>query len=300
MKRPQLSIIVLSYNTKNLLKDCLKSLEDKKKEVSFEVIVSDNGSEDSSVDMVKRDFKWVKLIENKKNLGFAGGNNSAKNACRGKYILFLNSDTIVKKNTLKKTVEYLKKNKDVGALTCKIVLPNGDLDKDARRSFPTPWVSLTHLVLRLDKLFPKSTLFAKYWYGYISENETHEVDVLQGAYLLTHKKILDEVGWFDKDYFLDGEDVDICWKIKSKGWKIIYYPKVGIIHVKGASKGKNEAKKQVPFSERLKFRMSGIDSMEIFYRKRLWRKYPLAVNLAVLSGIKLLKAGRLVKLIILG
>lgn len=298
-KRLNLSIIILNYNTKDLLKDCLISLKKVKKEASFEVIVADNGSIDGSCEMLKKDFDWVKLVENNANLGFAAGNNKAKKYCKGKNILFLNTDTIVHKGTLKKCLEYLDKNKKVGALTCKLDMLDGEVDKDARRSFPTPWVSLTHLVLKLDRIFPKSKLFAKYWYGYIPENTTHEVDAIQGAFFLVRKKILDKVGWFDEDYFLDGEDVDLCWKIGKAGWKLIYYPEVSIIHLKGVTKGKNkEAKKKVPLAEKIKFRASGVTSMEIFYRKRLWSKYPLPLNLLVIAGIKCLRILRIIKMLL--
>lgn len=298
MNEVKLSIIVLSYNTQDLLRNCLISLEKVKEELTFEVIVPDNGSIDGSVKMVKKEFPQFKVIKNKRNLGFAAGNNTARKYCQGKYILFLNSDTIVKKGVLKKTVRYMDKNPKVGALTCKLILPNGELDKDARRSFPTPWVSLTHLVLRLDKFFPTSPLFARYWYGYVSENKTHEVDVIQGAYFLSPKKLLDDLNWFDEEYFLDGEDIDICWRIWKKGKKIIYYPKVNILHLKGASKGKKQSKRKVALKSRLKFRMAGVNSMEIFYRKRLWDEYPYILNIFVLTGIKLLKLARLVKVIL--
>ena len=299
MKRQiELSIIILQYNTKDLLANCLNSLKTVKNELSFEVIVVDNGSTDGSIEAVKNKFGWVKLVENGENLGFAAGNNRAKPYARGKYILFLNSDTLMEKGTLKATVEYLKANKDAGALTCKLVLANGELDKDARRSFPTPWVSFTHLVLHLDKMFPTSPLFSKYWYGYISPEKTHEVDAIQGAYLLAEKGLLDKLGWFDEDYYLDGEDIDLCWRIKELGLKIIYYPKVSIIHLKGASKGKKEAKKRVSLAARLKFRMAGVNSMEIFYKKRLWKHYPLMLNVIVLAGIKFLKLVRFAKTVL--
>jgi len=298
-KKPNLSIIILNYNTKGLLKDCLISLEKVKSEASFEVIVADNGSADGSCEMLKKDFGWVKLVENNANIGFAAGNNRAKDYCKGENVLFLNTDTIVHKGTLKKCLEYLHKNKKVGALTCKLDLLDGGVDKDARRSFPTPWVSLTHLVLGLDKIFPKSPLFAKYWYGYIPEDETHEVDAIQGAFFLVRKKILNKVGWFDEDYFLDGEDIDLCWKIGEAGWKIIYYPEVSIIHLKGATKGKNKkVKKKAPLAERIKFRASGVTSMEIFYRKRLWNKYPLLLNLLIIAGIKCLRVLRIAKMLL--
>lgn len=302
MKKVKLSIVVLSYNTRDLLRNCLKSLREVRNEVEFEVIVPDNGSSDGSPEIVEREFTWVeKVIKIGKNLGFAAGNNKARYFINGKYVLFLNPDVEVHTNTLVKTVEYLDSHEEVGALTCKIVLPNGQLDKDARRSFITPWIGLTHIYLKLDRLFPKSELLAKYWYGYISADEEHEVDSLQGAFLLTRKKVLDQVDWFDEDYFLNAEDIDLCWKIKEKGWKIIYYPEVSITHIKGAAKGKTkETKKNVPLKEKLKYRLAEVDAMEIFVKKRLWNKYPLALNLFVLLGIKILKLIRAIKVILLG
>src|SRR4030042_4439233 len=181
-KKPKLSIIILSYNTQDLLKDCLLSLRKVVSEVDFEIIVPDNGSTDGSPEMLKEEFPEVLLIENKKNLGFAKGNNRAEPFTRGEYILFLNSDTIINKDTLSKTVEYLDNHRQVGALTCKIFLPDGSLDKDTRRAFITPWIGLVHLFLKLDRIFPESKYFGRYWYGFIPSNAEHEVDVLQGAY----------------------------------------------------------------------------------------------------------------------
>ena len=281
MKIPKLSIVILSHNTKQVLSDCLNSLSQVRGEVDFEAIVSDNGSTDGTIEAIKEKFDWVKLVDNDKNLGFAAGNNKAKPYTQGEYILFLNPDTIVPKSTLKETVKYLDDNSNLGALTCKIVLPNGKLDKDARRSFPTPWVALTHLILRLDRIVPHSRILAKYWYGYINEDTAHEVDALQGAFFLVRKRVLDEVGWFDEDYFLDGEDIDLCWRIKAAGWKIMYFPKVNITHIKGVSKGKGLHALSVEKDKRLHFRATGVSSMEIFYRKHMWEKYPLALNLLV-------------------
>jgi len=162
--KTKLSIIILSYNTKDLLMSCLDSLKKVKDEVNFEVIVVDNASSDGSPEVVAENYSWVKLVKNKRNLGFAAGNNAAKNFCRGEYILFLNSDTLMKKNTLRETLSYLDRDEKVGAMTCKILLSNGKLDKDARRSFPTPWTAFTHFS-NLDRFFPHSRLFARYWYG---------------------------------------------------------------------------------------------------------------------------------------
>lgn len=288
-KNPDLSVIILNYNTKDLLEKCLVSLARVKDEVNFEVIVSDNGSRDGSLEYLKKlqNSKYPKLrvISNKKNLGFAKGNNKARNIAKGEYVLFLNSDTQILNGTLAKSISYIDSHPGVGALTCKIVLPNGDLDKDTRRSFPTPWISFTHFS-GLDRLFPESKFFARYWYGYINPNVIQEIDVLQGAFFLARKNVLDEVGWFDEDYFLDGEDIDICWKIREKGWKIIYFPKVSVLHLKKATKD------NLGISEKRKFITLGVESMEIFYRKHLWKRYPYLVNLLVLFGIRLMKAIR--------
>jgi len=281
MKKPELSIVILNYNTKALLTNCLDSLKKISKEANFEVIVVDNGSTDNSVGVIRKSFPWVKVIENGSNLGFAKGNNAARHVVKGSIVLFLNSDTLALPGCLSDTLVYLSKNKNVGAVTCKIVLPSGKLDKDARRSFPTPWVALSHFS-GLEKLFPKSKLFAKYWYGYVSVDEIQEVDVLQGAFCMVRKQILDEVGWYSEDYFLDGEDIDLCWKIKEKGWKIVYYPKVSIVHLK---KGTKKNFKSISVG-------TGVDSMGIFYKKYLWKKYPLALNYLVLFGILLMKSIR--------
>lgn len=298
----KLSIVVLSFNTKDLLGDCLESLTKVRNEVNFEVVVVDNGSSDGTIEMVEEKFPSVFLIQNAANVGFAKGNNSARGKVHGEYVLFLNSDTVVPEGTLRETLDYLSQNSQVGALTCKIVLPTGNLDKDVRRSFITPWVGLTHLILRLDRIFPESKFLARYWYGYLPEDLEHEVDALQGAFFLTRKKILDEIDWFDEDYFLDGEDIDLCWRIKEKGWKIVYYPKVSIIHHKGATKGKvgSVRKKEVSLKERIRYRMAGVDSMEIFYRKRLWSRYPFILNTLVILGIKAIKIVRFGRFLIFG
>lgn len=269
----KLSIIILNYETKSHLEALLLSLTKVEGEVDFELIVVDNNSSDGSVEMVKSKFPKVRLIENKENVGFSKGNNQARSLVTGKYILFLNPDTLVPSQTLKEVVSYMDTNNDVGAMTCKILLPNGDLDRDARRRFPTPWISFKRLFLKSPRA---------YWYLDIDENKTHEVDAIQGAFFLARKKVLDEVGWFDEDYFLNGEDIDLSWRIKENGWKIIYYPSVSITHIKKVSKKGSDTKTT----------NSEIQAMEIFYSKRLWSKYPLLFNHFVLLGIKVLKVLR--------
>lgn len=276
MKKVKLSIVILNHNTKDILVDCLKSIEKVKDELSFEVIVSDNASTDGSPEEIRRSFKWVKLIEGP-NISFSNSNNRARKYINGKYVLLLNSDTLVHKNTLKKCVEYFESHDNVGALTCKLVLPDGSLDKDARRRFPTPWISFKRLFLKNGK---------EYWYEDISPNKTHEVDAIEGAFFLTKKEILDKVNWLDEKFVFDGEDLDLSFQIKKVGYKIIYYPEVSITHIKKASKNN--------FSG-IARKMQGINSMEYFYRKNLWNSYPTLFNYFVLLGIRFLKLIRYIQ-----
>lgn len=296
MRKPKVSIIILNYNTKELLRNCIDSII-KSTKINYEIIVVDNGSTDDSVQMIEENYKEIVLIKNKSNLGFSAGNNKARTKVKGKFVLFLNSDTIIKEDSIDKSVAYFENLSNVGALTVKQVLLNGTLDKDSRRSFPTPWVTFTHFS-RLDRIFPKSRIFSQYWYGYLPADKTHPVDALQGSYFLTTKKILDEVDWFSEDYFLDGEDIDLSWKIKQLGYRLIYYPKVEIVHLKGATKKKNKKLKLKEKKERQKYVLAGIEAMLIFYKKHLWQKYPIYINYSVLTGINLLKIFRLIRLYI--
>lgn len=303
MNRPiKLSIIILNYNTKELTENCIRSIIQNTHGVMYEIIICDNGSTDGSVEYLSQRFgDNITIIENGANIGFAKGNNAARKIVKGEYVLFLNSDTIVHTLTLQKCVRYLDERKDIGALTCKAVLSNGLMDKDTRRSFITPWIGLVHLFLHLDKVFPRSKIFAQYWYGYIDENVTHEIDAIQGAFFMSRKNVLDQVDWYDEDYFLDAEDIDLSWKIKKAGWRNMYYPEVSITHLKGATKGKNRnTKNKISLREKLKYRLSGVNSMEIFYKKRMWNENPIIVNYLVLVGINFLKVIRTLKVVVIG
>lgn len=286
MVKPKLTVIILNYNTKELLNDCLNSVKDNMNEVSVEVIVSDNSSTDGSQYMIKKNFPWVKFVEGE-NEGFSKGNNRARPYVNGEMVLFLNPDTVVYKDVFAKTVRYLDEHPKVGALTCKLILPDGSLDKDVRRKFPTPLVSFNKLVL--GKSYD-------YYYEYIPDTATHEVEAIQGAFFLTYKKLLDKVGWFDERYFFDGEDVDLCYQIHKAGYSLVYYPDVYITHLKGVTKGKvKKWRFKVTDAQRKKLRLSGVASMELFYRKNLWNRYPLLFNYFVILGINLFKIIRYIK-----
>lgn len=285
-----LAVVIVSFNTYDLLQDCINSLE-KYSDVFCDVYIVDNGSTDGSIKYInkvsERKLKNIKVhpILLNENVGFAKGNNAARKFINYKYTLFLNPDTYLVEPVFKSSIEYIEANEKVGAMTCKVVLPNGSLDKDTRRSFPTPWVALSHFSF-LDRIFPKSRLFAKYWYGYMDENEEHQIDVLQGAFCLMPTDLLNKIGWFDEDYFLDGEDIDLCWKVYESGFVIMYNPKEKIIHVKKGSKKKNK---------KLSSSIRGVNAMQLFYKKRLEKRYPAIVNFLVYMGINLIKLVRIVK-----
>lgn len=261
-----LSVIILNYNTKNLLKKCLESVFKSQSNFQFEVLVSDNGSTDGSVEMVKNNFLQVKLIENKANLGFSKGNNMAIRQAIGKYILLLNSDTEVRSNAFDESINYLRQHPEVGCLGAKLILPDGSLDKAARRRFPNPWNSF----LRLFGL----RRFSDYNVAGPAD-ETSEVDAVVGAYMMIPRAVVEQVGMLDEDYFMYGEDLDWCFRIKEAGFKVIYYPKAEVLHFKYGSA------QAVPFRT---IRLAHT-AMKIFYRKHYASKYNWFFNQLVCLGI---------------
>lgn len=281
-ENPELSIIILNYNVREFLLNCLESIfQNKGKLDRWQVIVVDNASSDGSADAVKKRFPEVEVIESKENLGFAAGNNLGVERAKAPVILFLNPDTVIIGHAIQKTLEVLLSNPDYGAMTCKVELPDGRLDYSCHRGFPTPWNSFAYFG-GLAKMFPRSTLFAGYTATYLDINKPHEIDSLTGAFMMVRKIAGDQVNWWDKNYFWNGEDIEFCYSLKEKGWKIYYYPDVKIIHYKGSSaKG-----------DKLKTITHGVSAMRIFYKKHYYKNYPPFLRDFVLWGIKLLEYRR--------
>ena len=176
-------------------------------------------------------------------------------------------------------------------MTCKLVLPDGSLDRDIRRRFPTPRISFNRLVLGKTR---------EYYYEDVPADKIQEVEAIQGAFFLSWKSILDKVGWFDEGYFFDGEDVDLCYQIHKLGYKLVYYPDVYITHLKGVTKGKvAKWKYKVTPQQRKKLRLAGVASMERFFKKNLWDKYPVWFDYFVLLGINLFKIIRYIRVALL-
>lgn len=212
----------------------MQSVEQASNNVSLEVIVVDNASVDGSVEMVQEDFPNVHLIANKDNTGFSKANNQGIRIAQGEFVLLLNPDTVVAEDSFEKVIDFASKNKDLGGLGVHMVDGKGDFLPESKRGLPTPWVAF-HKIFGLSKLFPKSKKFAQYHAGHIAENETSEVDVLSGAFMLMRKKSLDEVGLLDEDYFMYGEDIDLSYRIQKGGYKNYYFADTSIIHYKGES-----------------------------------------------------------------
>jgi len=289
MKR--LSIVIVNYNTKEILRDCLKNLTDKYDEK--EVIVVDNGSTDGSYDMVKTEFPWVLAIKSE-NKGLAHGYNLGITNSNGDYVLFMGSDAYPLSGVLEGLIEKMEFDGLVGASTAKLVLRDGNIDLDCHRGFPTPWVSFTHFT-GLEKLFPNTELFGGYFIGNKNLNEEHEIDLCISHFMLVKRKTLNMVGPWDEEFFVYGEDVDYCYRIKQSGWKIMYYPQFEVKHLKGASVGirKETAgiSKASPETKK-KMRMESVKAMRLFYKKHMEQKYNAFINSLVYTGIKLLEKSR--------
>ncbi len=287
-----LSIIIVSYNTAEITVGAVRSVIDTAKKISYEIIVVDNASTDGSVEAIKKlKSSRVTVIQNKKNEGFSKANNIGVARAEGRYILFLNSDTVVHENTLDGMVEWMDENPKVGAATCKLVMPNGKLDDASHRGFPTPLRSLFHFS-GIASIFPNSSFFNGYHLGWKDINKTHEIEALVGAFMLVRHKAGEDVGWWDEEYFWYGEDLDFCYRLSKNGWKIFYVPEYSTLHYKGVSGGlKKESREitQATKETKLKATNARFDAMKIFYKKHYINTYPRLITNLVFLGIDLKK-----------
>ncbi|MCL4352864.1 glycosyltransferase family 2 protein [Patescibacteria group bacterium] len=284
-----LSIIIVSYNTKQFLLNCLRSIIDTTRNISCEIIVVDNASLDGTSSAIS-DFTAqteVKFVENKKNLGFSKANNIGVKKSRGRYLLFLNPDTLIYEGALEAMVRFMDQHLDAGVATCRMNLPNGEIDDASHRGFPTPLRAFFYFA-GLSRIFPKSPLFNGYHLGYKDLDKIHEIEACAGAFMLVRREAGDKIGWWDEDYFFYGEDLDFCYEIKQKVWKIYYAPTVSILHYKGVSGGlKNISQEITTATKETKRRATKerFKAMRIFYRKHYREKYPGIITFLVFLGI---------------
>jgi GT2 family glycosyltransferase len=280
----KLSVIIVNYNVKHFLEQCLHSVKKAAQHVSTEIWVVDNNSVDQSVDMVKEKFPEVHLIENKDNPGFSVANNQAIRQSKGEYVLLLNPDTIVEETTFKKVVDFMDEHPDAGGLGVKMVDGNGQFLPESKRGLPTPAVAF-YKIFGFSRLFPKSKTFGRYHLGYMDKEEIHSVDVLSGAFMLMRKVTLDQVGLLDETFFMYGEDIDLSYRIIKGGYKNYYFPKTRIIHYKGESTKKSSVNYVFTFYQ----------AMVIFARKhfslRYARLFSLLIHFAIYirAGLSIIK-----------
>ena len=230
----ELSVIIVNYNVKHFLEQCLHSVFRASKNLTIEVFVVDNNSADGSAQLIREKFPEVHLIENKVNVGFSKANNQAIQVSKGKFVLLLNPDTVVEEDTFRKVIDFMKEHPDAGGLGVKMIDGKGIFLPESKRGLPTPWVAF-YKMFGLSKLFPKSKKFGKYHLSYLDKDEIHEIDVLAGAFMLMRRSVLDKVGLLDETFFMYGEDIDLSYRIQQGGFKNYYFPETTIIHYKGES-----------------------------------------------------------------
>jgi len=228
-ERVDVSIIIVNWNTRDLLAQCLQSVYDTVNDLDFEVIVVDNASADGSVAMVQERFPRVQLIENQENIGFAAANNQAMQISRGNYVWLLNSDTIVLNDALEKMVAFMQAHPEIGAISSRLLNKDGSL-----QDFPKTYPTLINELSRALYIYNFVTWLKRR--GMVSRGErTREVDRIKGASMLVRRQTINAVGGMSEDYFMYAEEDDWCFRIKRQGWKIYYYPKAEVIHYEGSS-----------------------------------------------------------------
>jgi len=294
---PELTVSIISYNTRSLLRACLSSVYEKAKGVGFEVIVVDNNSTDDTPEMLRRDFPQVQLIENRENLGFAGANNQAIRKGKGKYVLFLNPDSIFSSGSLSQMIRFMDGHPEVGALGCKILNADRTI-QTSNAHFPNLFTEFLR-AFQLKKILPSARIRSKigeryshllgstlgeYLRVYWDSGRVRPVSWATGACLLVKRKAVEEIGLMDEGFFMYYEDTDLCYRMHQKGWKVCYFPFFEVIHYVGESNGKFNPE---VFVQRQK-------SMYHYFRKHQSEVAVLLLNLIVRSALALRLMGLLV------
>jgi GT2 family glycosyltransferase len=300
----KLSVIIVNYNVKYFLEQCLLSVLKAMKGIDGEIIVVDNNSVDGSVEMLRKKFPGIKLIASSVNEGFSKANNRAISVSEGEYVLLLNPDTLVEEDTFSKILAFADSHAEAGAVGVKMIDGRGKFLPESKRGLPTPSVAF-YKISGLAKFFPRSSTFGKYHLSYLDKEQVHSIDVLSGAFMLIRKSVLAQIGLLDEDYFMYGEDIDISYRIKKAGYKNFYFPGTSIIHYKGESTKKTSvnyvftfyramivfAKKHFTSSHAATF--SFLINLAIYFRagaavlNRIWKQifFPLADSVILYAGI---------------
>lgn len=251
----KLSIVIVNYNVKYFLEQCLCSVRAAIAGLEAEVFVVDNHSTDGSIEYLRPRFPEVTFIENSDNPGFAKANNQAIRISQGEYVLLLNPDTVVGEDSLRTLCYFMDEHPEAGGIGVKMLEGHGQFLPESKRSFPSPWVSFCK-IFGLSKFFPNSRLFARYSLPYLDREEIHSVEVLAGAFMLLRREALDKVGLLDEDFFMYGEDIDLSYRVVQGGYLNYYIPE-RLLHYKGESTKHGD----------IKYVKAFYGAMLIFYRK---------------------------------
>jgi len=282
-----LGIVITSYNTRDLLRTCLRSVYASQSDFTFEICVVDNASPDGSAEMVAAEFPQVRLIANKENVGYPSANNQGLRAFgftdlldhqptdHPTFALLLNPDTELPPDALARMLDFMTGHPDAGIAGPRLVLPDGSLDLACRRSFPTPAVSFYRLT-GLSRRFPRSRRFGRYNLTYLDPDQVTEVDSVEGAFMLVRAEAIVQAGLMDGQFFMYGEDLDWAYRIKAAGWKVYYNPAVTVLHVKRAA-SRHSPRAQVEFYR----------AMDIFYRKHYAAQTSWWLHAFITSAISL-------------
>jgi N-acetylglucosaminyl-diphospho-decaprenol L-rhamnosyltransferase len=280
----ELSIIIVNYNTRDLLRDCLKSVYASEVDFEYETIVVDNCSTDSSAAMVQAEFPQSLLLTSPYNCGFACGNNLGFAKARGNIVLLLNPDTVLPPTALHDMVAFIEAHPDAGVAGPKLVLADGSLDLACRRSFPTLDVAFYRLV-GLSRRYPDSARYNRYNLGYLDPDQVAEVDSVVGAFMMIRRQALEQAGPFDERFFMYAEDIDLCYRIKVEhGWKVYYNPGVVVTHYKSRATTKRWIPMTIQFYR----------AMWLFHRKHYARHTFFLLNVATALGLSALCLAALV------
>lgn len=271
-----LSLIILNYDAQFWLKKTLTTLKEfylDQSQYKVETIVVDNGSSDGSPEMIKNEFKWVKLIETEENLGFAAGNNLALEKINSRYAMLLNSDLEFEDNSnLDILIDYLDQHPEAGIITPRIHFVSGKIDPACHRGEPTIWAALTYF-LKLEKIFPHSEFFTQYHQGYKDLDSIHTIEACSGAALMVRTSAMEEIGYLDERFFMYAEDLDWCKRFREADYQVVYHPEVEIIHHKYKSGIKNTSKKIAKNTNRYFY-----NTMLQYYDKHYADQYPAFVR----------------------
>ncbi|CAM3468990.1 glycosyltransferase family 2 protein [Flavobacterium chungbukense] len=265
----QLSVIILNYNVRYFLEQCVLSVQEAIITIDAEIIVVDNNSSDESVLMIKEKFPDVKLIQNEENFGFPKGNNIGFRQAKGKYVCILNPDTVVAEDTFTKILAFAERQNNLGIIGCKLIDGTGDFLPESKRGIPTPWVAFTK-VFSLYKIFPKTSLFNQYYAQHLDEDETGKVEILVGAFMFLESKVYEQLNGFDEDCFMYADDIDLSYRALLLQKINYYFHETTVLHYKGESTVKDE-----------KYMKRFQESMNFFYQKHFKKSWFFSIFIQI-------------------